>query len=233
MTKPQVQKETQVRKGDTVSIEYTGTLSDGEVFDTSKGRDPLQFEVGSGQVIPGFDTAVEGMQLDQEKTFTIPSAEAYGPMRKEMILEIPRNKLPAQPEPKPGMTLALQGPNGERLPAKIVKVEQDIVAIDANHPLAGKDLTFKVKIVGINEVNPNAGAMNSSHSQKGGCCGGGGCGGGSCGSDSMESEGCESGGCSGSCSPEGCEKEDCCKKEGNSKKEGKEKQGSRHGGGCC
>src|SRR3989338_4273863 len=218
--------KTQVEKGDTVSIEYTGTFSNGEVFDTSKDREPLQFQVGSGQVIPGFDHAVEGMQLHQEKTFTIPTAEAYGPVRKEMILEIPRNKLPTQPEPKVGMVLMLQGPNRERLPAKIVHVEKEIVAIDANHPLAGKELTFKVKVVGINETSE----LNLS--QKEGCCGGG-----SCGSDSQESccsdsEESKSGGCSGSCAPEGCEKDDCCKKEGNSKKEGKGKK-EGHEGSCC
>ena len=141
--------KTIVAKGDTVSLEYTGTFSDGQVFDTSQGREPLRFKVGSGQVIPGFDHAVEGMKLHQEKTFTIASADAYGPVRNEMFLQIPRNKLPAEQEPKVGMSLGLQGPNGERLPAKIAKVESETITIDANHPLAGKDLTFKVKVVGI------------------------------------------------------------------------------------
>ena len=141
--------KTIVAKGDTVSLEYTGTFSDGQVFDTSQGREPLRFKVGSGQVIPGFDHAVEGMKLHQEKTFTIVSADAYGPVRNEMFLQIPRNKLPAEQEPKVGMSLGLQGPNGERLPAKIAKVESETITIDANHHLAGKDLTFKVKVVGI------------------------------------------------------------------------------------
>ncbi len=141
--------KTIVAKGDTVGVEYTGTLSDGKVFDSSQGRDPLEFEVGSGQVIPGFDLAIEGMKLNEEKAFTLKSEEAYGPVRKEMVLQAPRDKLPAQPEPKPGMMLVLHSPEGNKLPARIMKVEDGMVTIDANHPLAGKDLTFKVKVVKI------------------------------------------------------------------------------------
>ena len=141
--------KTIVSKGDLVSIEYAGTLSDGQIFDSSEGREPLQFEVGAGQVIPGFDRAVEGMKLHQEKIFTIASADAYGPVRQEMVLQVPRNKLPAQPEPQTGMVLVLQNPDGQKSSARIVKVENGMVSIDANHPLAGKDLTFKVKVVSI------------------------------------------------------------------------------------
>lgn len=141
--------KTTVTKGDTVSLEYTGTLADGQVFDSSEGREPLKFEVGSGQVIPGFDKAVQGMKLNGEKTFTIKAADAYGPVRPEMVIQAPQAKLPAQPEPEVGMILVLQGPEGEKLPAKIIKLENGMVTIDANHPLAGKNLTFKVKVVAI------------------------------------------------------------------------------------
>ncbi len=140
-----------VKKGDKVKIEYTGKLEDGKVFDTSEGRAPLEFEAGAGKVIPGFDKAVEGMELNEEKTFSIKSEEAYGPVRKELVQEFPRDKLPEKPEPEVGMMLALQGPDGRQIPAKITKVESDKVTIDINHPLAGKDLTFEIKVVGINE----------------------------------------------------------------------------------
>jgi FKBP-type peptidyl-prolyl cis-trans isomerase 2 len=140
-----------VKKGDRVKIEYTGKMADGEVFDSSKGREPLSFEVGSGKVIPGFDKAVEGMELNEEKTVTIKSEDAYGPVRKEAVQEFPRDKLPKDPEPKEGMMLILTAPDGRQIPAKIAKVEKDKVSVDLNHPLAGKDLTFEIKIVGINE----------------------------------------------------------------------------------
>jgi len=140
-----------VKKGDKVKIEYTGKLEDGNVFDTSEGKDPLCFEVGSGQVIPGFDKAVDGMKKDEEKTFEIKSDDAYGPVRAELTQELPRDKLPKDPEPKEGMMLVMKAPDGRQVPAKIVKVSDDKVTIDVNHPLAGKNLTFTVKVVGINE----------------------------------------------------------------------------------
>jgi FKBP-type peptidyl-prolyl cis-trans isomerase 2 len=144
-------KMAKVKKGDKVKINYTGKLEDGKVFDSSEGREPLEFEVGSGKVIPGFDKAVEGMDLNEEKTFTLKSEEAYGPVRKEMVQEFPRDKLPKEPEPKEGMMLLLTAPDGRQMPAKIVKVSEDKVSVDLNHPLAGKDLTFEVKVVGVNE----------------------------------------------------------------------------------
>jgi len=140
-----------IKKGDKVKISYTGKLEDGKVFDSSEGRAPLEFEAGAGKVIPGFDKAVDGMELNEEKTFTVKSEEAYGPVRKELVQEFPRDKLPEKPEPEVGMMLALQGPDGRQIPAKITKVEGDKVTIDINHPLAGKDLTFEIKVVGVNE----------------------------------------------------------------------------------
>ena len=140
----------QVKKGDVVSLDYTGTLQDGTEFDSSKGRSPLQFEVGAGEVIPGFDKAVEGMKMDEEKTFTIPCAEAYGPIQAELMQEVPKDKMPNNMELKVGMQLMMNGQQGERAIITVTKISDNIVTVDLNHPLAGKDLTFKVKVVGIN-----------------------------------------------------------------------------------
>ena len=142
---------TEIKKGDKVKVEYTGKLEDGTVFDSSEGKEPLQFEVGAQQVIPGFEKAVEGMKKDEEKEFTLKVDEAYGPVREEMVQEIPRDKLPQDPEPKEGMMLMMQAPTGQQIPAKITKVADDKVTIDINHPLAGKELTFSVKVVGVND----------------------------------------------------------------------------------
>lgn len=144
-------KMSEIKKGDKIKVEYTGKLEDGSVFDSSEGREPLCFEAGAGQVIPGFDKAVEGMQKDEEKTFTIKSEDAYGPIRAEMVQEISRDKLPKDQEPKEGMMLMMTAPTGQQIPAKITKVAEDKITIDVNHPLAGKDLTFEIKVVGINE----------------------------------------------------------------------------------
>ena len=140
-----------IKKGDKVKISYTGKLEDGNVFDSSEDRAPLSFEVGANQVIPGFDKAVEGMKKDEEKTFTLKVDEAYGPIKEELVQEFPRDKLPDKPEPKEGMMLIMQAPTGQQIPAKIIEVNDGTVKIDINHPLAGKALTFEIKVVGINE----------------------------------------------------------------------------------
>ena len=199
-TQQTTEKHTIIQKGDRASIEYTGTFKDGSVFDSSSGRAPLQFEVGAGQVIPGFEKAVEGMKVDEEKTFTIAAEEAYGPIRAELVQEVPTDKLPKDLKPEQGMQLLLQGPQGERMPVTITKVSAESVTIDMNHPLAGKELTFKIKLVGINE---------EIEYEEGGC-GSGGCGDGGCGSGKSESGGCGSGGCgSGSCGSGGCGEGGC------------------------
>ncbi len=162
-------KKDTIHKGDLASIQYTGTLADGTVFDSSEGRAPLQFELGSGQVIPGFEHAVEGMKLGQEKKVTIPSAQAYGEHRTELLKEVPRAALPKDgPEPKVGMQLLIHSPQGQRFPALIAKVNAENVTLDLNHPLAGKDLTFKLKLVGINE--PLQDDEEGEEMQAGGCC---------------------------------------------------------------
>lgn len=142
---------TKIKNGDKVKVEYTGKLKDGTVFDTSKGRTPLCFEVGAKQVIPGFDKAVEGMKKDEEKTFTLSVEESYGPAKAELVQEIPRDKLPEKLEPQAGMMLMMKAPTGQQIPARITNVADGKVTIDINHPLAGKKLTFEIKVVGVNE----------------------------------------------------------------------------------
>ncbi len=139
-----------IKKGDKVKIEYKGTLDDGTVFDSSEGRDPLEFEAGFGMVIPGFDKAIIGMKKDEEKDVHIACKDAYGEPNPNMIQEIPRDKLPADQEPKEGMMIGIGLPNGQQLPATITKVTAKAVTMDLNPPLAGKDLNFHLKVVGIN-----------------------------------------------------------------------------------
>lgn len=137
-----------IEAGTTVKVHYKGTLTDGTVFDSSEGRDPISFEVGSGQVIPGFETAVAGMAVGQTDTINIVCAEAYGEPRDEMVGQIPRTELPEDLEPEVDMVLAMQSPEGE-MPVRIVEVADETVTLDANHPLAGQDLTFELTLVEI------------------------------------------------------------------------------------
>ncbi|MBU0470038.1 MAG: peptidylprolyl isomerase [Nanoarchaeota archaeon] len=139
-----------VKKGDKVKIEYTGTLDDGTVFDASERHGkPLEFEVGSGQVIKGFDEAVLGMEKDEEKEINLQPEEAYGQLRSELNKKVPREQLPKDQEPKAGMILLVGLPNGQQIPARITEVSDSEVTIDLNHPLAGKALNFKIKVVEI------------------------------------------------------------------------------------
>ncbi len=137
-----------IKQGDTIKVDYTGTLEKGQVFDTSKGKQPLEFEVGAGKIIPGFDKAVIGMEKGQEKDISIKPENAYGQPREELKKEIPRSALPKNQEPKPGMGLMMNTPQGQ-FPARIAEVTDDKVIIDLNHPLAGKTLNFKIKIVDV------------------------------------------------------------------------------------
>jgi peptidylprolyl isomerase len=138
-----------ISKGDTVKVNYTGTLQDGTKFDSSEGREPLQFTVGAGQVIPGFDKAVTGMKIGETKTFTIPVAEAYGPRDNERVLEVERSAIPAHVKLQVGEQIYGAGPDGQPIPFEVLEVSKDKVKLDANHPLAGKDLTFEISIVSI------------------------------------------------------------------------------------
>ena len=138
-----------VKKGDKVTIDYTGTLDDGSVFDSSKNKQPIEFEVGSGRVIKGFEDSVIGMKKGEEKKISLKPAEAYGDHNPAMVIKIPRDKLPPGPEPKSGMMLAIGTPDGNKFPAKIIEVTDAEVTLDVNHPLAGKNLNFAIKLVDV------------------------------------------------------------------------------------
>jgi peptidylprolyl isomerase len=138
------------KDGDTVQVNYTGKLADGTVFDSSEGRDPLEFTLGKGNMIPGFEKAVLGMKVGEKKTVTIPSDEAYGPHLDDMVVEVPREKLPSNIDPKVGQMLETTQQNGTKIIFTITKVtDNTTVTLDANHPLAGKDLTFDIELVKI------------------------------------------------------------------------------------
>ena len=137
-----------IKKGDKVKVEYTGTLEDGTVFDSSeKHGQPLEFEAGAGMVIKGFDQAVIGMKKGEEKEVTIKPEDAYGPVNPQMVQKIPKEKLPEGQKYEAGMMLMMQLQTGQQLPVKIVEVGKTEVTLDLNHPLAGKTLKFKIKIV--------------------------------------------------------------------------------------
>lgn len=140
---------TAAKSGDKVRIHYTGTLSDGTQFDSSEGRDPLEFQLGSGQVIKGFDDGVTGMTVGEKKTVNIPCEDAYGPENDAMKQDVPREQIPAEIPLEVGLMLQMQGPDGQVLPVKVVNITDEAVTLDANHELAGKDLTFALELVSI------------------------------------------------------------------------------------
>ncbi len=139
-----------IENGKKVKVDYKGTLDDGSVFDTSEGRGPLEFTIGEGKVIKGFDAAVKEMSVGEEKEIHLKCAEAYGEERPEFFKKIPREQLPKDQEPKVGMVLGVGMPNGQQIPAKITEINDTEVTINLNHPLAGKDLNFKLKLVEVN-----------------------------------------------------------------------------------
>ena len=139
----------QAQAGDTVHFHYTGTLADGSVFDSSEGREPLSFTLGSGQIIRGLDAAITGMAVGDAKTVTIPAADAYGEADPNARQAIPRAQIPPHIPTDPGTALQMQTPQGQTIPVVVVEANDDEVILDANHPLAGKDLTFAVEIVAI------------------------------------------------------------------------------------
>jgi FKBP-type peptidyl-prolyl cis-trans isomerase 2 len=140
-----------IKEGDTVSVHYTGTLTTGEVFDSSKNREPLTFTLGQGQLIAGFEKAVIGLSEGDSTTAKIPAKEAYGEVNPEMIVDVPKNQLPTEIEARVGLQLQLNQPNGQAIPVQITEVKEETITIDANHPLAGKDLNFDIKVI---EINP-------------------------------------------------------------------------------
>ncbi len=138
----------QAKNGDTVKVHYKGTLQDGTVFDSSEGRDPLEFDLGSGQLIAGFEAAVDGMSAGETCEVDIGFAEAYGPHREDMVMNVPRSQLPADMEPEVGMRLQA-GQDEQQFVVTITGVAGDEVTLDANHPLAGQDLKFEITLVEI------------------------------------------------------------------------------------
>ncbi len=139
----------QVKAGDTVRIHYTGTLDDGTVFDSSQGREPLEFTVGSGEIIPGLDNALPGMAEGEQKSVSVPADEAYGQHDPNGRQEVPRDQIPEHIPLDPGTALQMQTPDGQAVPVTVAEVTDEVVVLDANHPLAGKDLTFDVEMVEI------------------------------------------------------------------------------------
>lgn len=137
------------KDGDTVKVHYTGKLENGEVFDTSEEREPLEFTLGQGQLIPGFENAVVGMNVGDSTKVDIPSTEAYGEKREDMVINVPKDQLPADVEPEVGMQLQVNQPNGQPVPVRVTDISETELTLDANHPLAGKDLTFEIKLVDV------------------------------------------------------------------------------------
>lgn len=139
----------EAKSGDKVQIHYTGKLDDGTTFDSSTGRDPLEFELGSGQVIAGFDKAVQGMTEGDTKSVTLDPDEAYGQRHDQLVQEVPKNALPDDLEPKVGMALQSRSPDGEVTQLTVTEVKDETITVDANHPLAGQPLNFDIELVKI------------------------------------------------------------------------------------
>ena len=165
-----------VEKGLFVSVDYKGTLDSGEVFDSSEGRQPLEVQMGSGNVIPGFESALMGMALNESKTVTLTPDEAYGHRDESRMHDFPRSQVPEGMAPEVGQTLMLSTPQGQQIPAKVHGIDDEKITFDLNHPLAGQNLTFELTVVGINP----AATQQHAGCDGGGCtscdCGGEGCG---------------------------------------------------------
>ena len=163
-----------INTGQFAQVHYTGKLVDGTIFDSSEGRQPLEFQLGGGQVIPGFDKAVQGMEVNEEKNFTLTSEEAYGPVRDDLKKDFPKDMLGGQ-EVTEGQELWFKSPQGP-VPGKIMALKPDTFTVDFNHPLAGKDLEFSIKLVGISNAPTQAqeGCGCSCSSESADSCGGGG-----------------------------------------------------------
>lgn len=139
----------QVKNGDTVRVHYHGKLTNGTTFDTSEGREPLEFKVGQGQVIKGFDDALVDMKVGDKKTVHIPVDQAYGQRNDDMMMEYPKSEFPADMKPEEGMELHMSDNSGNVFPVVIAEVKDEVVVLDANHPLAGEDLVFDIELVSI------------------------------------------------------------------------------------
>ena len=144
----------QVKSGDKIKVHYHGKLTTGETFDSSEGREPLAFEVGSGMVIKGFDDGVTGMSVGEKKTITIPFLEAYGAHNPQMVIEMPKDRFPADMQIELGMPLHMSDGQGQQFQVTVVELKETAVMLDANHPLAGKDLVFDLELVEIEGGSP-------------------------------------------------------------------------------
>ncbi|MDC6351494.1 peptidylprolyl isomerase [Zeaxanthinibacter sp. PT1] len=138
-----------VKENDTVLVHYTGKLENGQVFDSSEGRDPLEIQLGQGMLIPGFEEGLIDMEVKEKKTVTVPQDKAYGDVRKELFQEVPKSELPQEIEPEVGMGLMAQNPDGSQRQLRVAEVHDEHIVIDANHPLAGHDLVFDLEVVEI------------------------------------------------------------------------------------
>lgn len=141
----------QVKEGDVVKVHYTGKLTNGKQFDSSEGREPLEFTVGAGQMIRGFDAALPGMNVGDKKTINIKAEEGYGERSEEAVIEFPKENVPPDMKLEPGMQLTLSNQAGQPVPVVVKEVKEDIVVLDANHFLAGEDLVFDIELVEIGE----------------------------------------------------------------------------------
>ena len=139
----------QAQQGDKVKVHYHGTLRTGETFDSSEGREPLEFTVGSGQVIKGFDEGVKGMSVGEKKTVEIPVGDAYGEKSQDLIIEFPKEQFPSDMTPEVGQQLMMSNGSGQSFPVIIKEVKEESVLLDANHPLAGQELVFDIELVEI------------------------------------------------------------------------------------
>jgi len=139
----------QAKNGDTVKVHYTGKLEDGTVFDSSEGRQPLQFTLGKGNVIPGFENGIMGMDIGDKKDITVAPEDGYGQLRDDLIIDVPAAQVPDNITPELGMQLQVKQPDGQMVNVTIVDVQEEKITLDANHPLAGKTLNFEVTLVEI------------------------------------------------------------------------------------
>lgn len=139
----------EVKSGDVVRVHYTGKLTNGEQFDSSVGREPLEFTVGAGQMIQGFDAAMPGMTVGEKKSINILPEDAYGPRMEEAIIAFPKENVPPEMVLEPGMPLTLQNQAGQPVPVIVVEVKEDVIILDANHFLAGQELVFDIELVEI------------------------------------------------------------------------------------
>ena len=165
-----------VESGLFVSVDYTGTLDNGDVFDSSEGRQPLEIQMGSGGVLPGFESALMGMSLNETKTFTLSPEDAYGDRDESRMHDFPKSDIPAGMAPEVGQVLMLSTQQGQQVPARVDSIDDEKVTFDLNHPLAGEPLTFNIKVVGISATATQQHSGCGSHCSSGGCdCGDSGC----------------------------------------------------------